>query len=780
MAEPNPQMPPDENAPSFESRKKQAYYNDPEYRRRQMKVRRFLDILFKVSLTVLGIVVIGGIAFGFYLAKGLPSLQQLENPKPELATEVYSADGVLLTKFFMKNRTVVPLDSISNHVRNALIATEDVGFYDHWGFDTRRTLTALAGNIFRRSARGASTITQQLARNLYLSPERTLVRKIRELITAVQIEHTYTKDEILALYLNTVYFGSGSYGVEAASWTYFGHPASELTVDEAAVLVGILKNPKKYNPSDNPKDAVSRRNTVLELMAKNNVITEADAAKYKAKPITLRYTPVTDPGTAPYFTEHIRQLLQRKAEKYKFDQYRDGLIITTTLDTRMQAHAEAAVNEHIKWVQSEFDKAWKWTEPRKNEILETTNRYLDLVRKGTPAKQALAKVKQDKVWTDSLFKELGTVQVGFVAIEPQTGHVKAWVGGRDFDRYKFDHVFQATRQPGSTFKPFVYTAAIDNGVPPNRQFLNQPISVPMGDGKLWTPGNAEEGELGGMTTLRDALKLSLNIVTARLMLESVPPRLIATYAKKLGINSKLDPVYALCLGTSDVTPLELTSAYGTFANEGVHVEPFTILRIENQYGEVLENNTPDRREALEKASNYVMVSMLKSVMESGTGASARGAKFRFLEEAGGKTGTTQAHSDAWFVGFTPDLVAGCWTGFDDRRVHYTSMSYGQGARAALPIWATFMKSVYSDPAIMSDKNLRIAKGKFFAKPDGVTGVLIDRDTNQPATSESKNVYTEYFTRKGLNNLSLQAPPDSTGRVNLQQPKNEPKHGEGQF
>lgn len=766
--------------PTYTSKERETYFNNPEYRRRVARRRRFLDRLFYVIVALLGIGLLSVVGMLVVLSRNLPSLEQLENPKPQLATEVYSADGVLLTKFFNQNRTAVPLDSISRHVIHALIATEDVGFYDHWGLDMPRLMRAMVENVGLvlrgRRARGASTITQQLARNLWLTPERSLWRKIQELLISIQIERTYTKDEILSLYLNTVYFGEGAYGVEAAAWTYFGKPASQLNVPESALLVATLKEPARYNPVKHPKDALARRNLVITLMERARFITAREAEQYRNSKIVLNYTPVTDIGIAPYFTEYVRRQVQAEAEKHKFDIYRDGLVIYTTLDTRVQAHAEAAVQRHLPWLQAEFDKNWKWDSRRGDSLrtvfIKESDRYKELIAKGVSEKEALRQLRNDKGWLDTLLREKTVVQVAFVAIEPSTGHIKAWIGGRDFVKYKFDRVWQAKRQPGSTFKPFVYTGAIDQGIPPNYRILNQPIAIKTPQ-KMWMPENSEK-EVGGLVTLRDAMANSLNLVTIRLAQAHVPPSKIAYYARRMGIETPLEENLALALGASVVTPLELTSAYSTFANNGVHVDPISILRIEDRFGNVIWSSKPTKREALNPATNYVMLTMLKGVMDRGTGAAAR-SKYNFRYEAAGKTGTTQEQADAWFMGVTPQLAAGVWTGFDDHRVKFTSMSYGQGSRAALPIWAMFMKACYDD------KSLRY-EPQYFVRPSNVYTRLISLDTNQPTDASSPRAYVEFFTEACLRRYASLMPGSDSIRINapIALPTSSKKRGEGEY
>ncbi|MCE1274156.1 MAG: transglycosylase domain-containing protein, partial [Chlorobiales bacterium] len=443
-----------------------------------------------------------GAVFSLNVIKGLPSIEDLENPNPELASLVYSEDGVLLHKFFLKNRTFVPLKSISKNATAALIATEDVAFYDHWGVDLRRLVVAMGENIIKGRTRwhGASTITQQLAKNLFLTQERTVSRKVKELITAVELEKTYTKDEILALYLNTVYFGSGAYGIEAASQTYFSKPASQLTIPESATLIATLKNPTAYDPSKDPVSSMRRRNLIISLMEKEGFITSVQAERAKNTPIELHYTPVTHQGLAPYFTEYIRQTIKPASMLEDINVYRDGLTIQTTLDSRMQRYAQEAVAEHLADLQADFDRSWTWTEPLKLQMIRESARFKEMLEDGYSETDALARLRADTPWLNNLLKEKTRIQVAVVAIDPSNGHVKAWVGGSNFGpddyRYQFDHVWQARRQPGSTFKPFVYTAAIDKGIPANFTIINQPIALKAGTGEVCSPRNSD-GSSGG-------------------------------------------------------------------------------------------------------------------------------------------------------------------------------------------------------------------------------------------------------------------------------------------
>lgn len=675
---------------------------------------------------------------------GLPSIEELENPNPELASLVYSEDGVLIHKYFHKNRTFIPLRSIPRSTRYALIATEDAEFYNHWGVNVRRIFVAMGENLFRAPRRwhGASTITQQLAKNLYLTQERTFSRKFKELITAIELERTYTKDEILALYFNTVYFGSGAYGIESAAQTYFGKSASQLTLPESATLIATLKNPTAYNPVKNPSGSINRRNLILGLMEKNKFITAKQASIAKRTPLQLKYTPLNQQGLAPYFAEYIRQTIKPASILGDLDLYRDGLTVRTTLDSRMQKYAQQAAVEHLATLQAAFDRSWRWPEGLKNQIIRESERYKELVGGGFTDAQAMARLTTDTVWLNNILREKTRIQVALVAIDPSNGHVKAWIGGNSLApeeyKYQFDHVWQARRQPGSTFKPFVYTAAIDKGLPANFQVLDQPLQLSSGNG-IWSPRNSD-GSSGGMTTLRSALTRSLNQVTVRLAYEHLSPAEIISYAKRMGINSPMPNDLTIALGSAAVSPLELAGAFTTFANNGIWSEPISILKVEDKHKRFITNQKPNHRFAIDSTTNFVMVSMLRDVINRGTGASVR--SYGFTAEAAGKTGTTQSMKDAWFAGFTPQLVAVVWTGFDDERIKFTSMEYGQGARAALPIWAKFMQRCYSDPTLKLGN-------RYFHMPETVIAVPVSAQTNTPPDLLGGNVSFEYFTPKGF-------------------------------
>jgi penicillin-binding protein 1A len=719
---------------------KERYFNDPDYRLKILKVlkrRKQIRNIVVISLAVLFS------AYIVYLAVGLPSLQQLENPTPELATKVYSYDGELLGQFYIKQRAYTPIDSIPKNLINALIATEDRKFYRHWGIDLDRVLKAMVKNILSfRIREGASTITQQLARNLYLSQELSITRKIREAITAIQIERTYTKEEILEMYLNIAYFGMSAYGVESASFVYFGKSPSELTLAECALLVGMLRSPARYNPFEYPERAIKIRDVVLKNMLSVGFITEQEYEKARTEPLNLnRGREYIYSGIAPHFLEYIRWQLQKKAEKYGFNIYRDGLVVYTTLDARMQRHAIRAVKEQLAELQQEFDKSWRWDKNLLKVFLDKAikqdPRYVNADSSEKP--KIYAQLLNNNAFVDSVKREATRIQVGFVAIDPQTGYIKAMVGSSNFEVFKYglNHVTQIKRQPGSAFKPFVYTVAIDNGYSPAYQLLNQPITIMMANGERWTPSNFD-GTFGGKVTLREALKMSINVVAVRVLQELAPINQVIDYAHKMGITTDIPPYESIALGTAEVIPLQLTSAYGVFANEGIYVEPVAILRIEDRFGNVIEEAKPEKRVVISPETAYIITDMLEDAVNSGTGTRVR--QFFHLPCAG-KTGTTQDFADAWFIGYTPNLVAGVWLGFDDRRITFGG-TFGQGGRAAAPMWGRFMKYVYEDP----DINMPILD---FEQPPDVVTATVCAESQKLATPYCPQKITDLFIRKYL-------------------------------
>jgi len=679
------------------------YFSDKKYRKKKTKRKSTFNGFFNTAIFIFIAVLIAGGTYLFYLSKTLPSLAELENPKLEEATKIYSSDGELIDKFFLKNRTKVTLDNIPKDMINALISIEDQKFYDHWGVDVDRIFKAFIKNVMSGSLtrEGASTITQQLARNLYkdIGNEVSINRKLREAMTAVQIERTYTKEEILAYYLNTVYFGKGAYGVEAAAQTYFNKTAKDLNLDECAVLVGVLKSPSNYDPVDQPEKSLERRNLVLNEMYSEGFISKEnlDIALNDPLKISLKKDYATFDSSAPQFTEYVRQLMEGIAEKHGYDLYRDGLKVYTTLDSRFQKHAVDAVKTQLNTFQKSFNNYWNWNSTQNKTILRDavskTIRFSEEYKKAKTEEERTEianRLKNDKQFIDSVKKLTSTVQVGFVVMNPKTGEIKAMVGSNPNSVFKYglNHVTQIKRQPGSSFKPFVYAEAIINGYSPGYRISNDPLVVNIG-GTVWSP---KGGGTGGSVSLRDGLAKSINVVAARTAMELAPIDKVIDLAHNMGINSELPNVISLSLGVGEVSPLEMTNAYGTLANEGIWVEPIAILKIEDRNGKVIEEFHPQTREAMSEEAAFIMCDMMQGVIDYGTATSVR--QF-FQRPAAGKTGTSQNYTDAWFIGFTPQFVAGVWLGFDDARVKFGG-SYGQGGTAAAPIWGRFMGKLYSD------------------------------------------------------------------------------------
>ena len=655
-----------------------------------------------ISFAIL-VMLIGGYLFYEHVVGGLPSLEQLENPKQTLATVVLSSDNVEIGRFFRQSRIETRIDSIPKSLIDALIATEDKKFREHWGVDLDRVIKGIIKTIVLGKRQGGSTITQQLAKNLYdfkvknESFFETITRKVREAITAVQIERTYTKDEILEMYFNISYFGRGAYGIAMASKIFFNKDVQELSIPESAVLVALLKSSVIYDPQRRYNNSLHRRNLVMHEMWEDGYITEKQYRTFSEMPIEVfieESKQKLHSSIAPHYLEYIRKQMEEMSSKYGYDLYEDGLTIHTSLDTRMQKIANQVVKTHLDNFQEQFDSQWSWRKNREtlDDILDKTIKSDKRYRKagGVKAKKDIYKLlKRNVAFVDSVQKNAQKIEVGFVVLDSKTGEIRAMVGGRDIDRGRgLNHVTQIARQPGSSFKPIIYTVALDNGLYPAYPILNQPF-----DYNGWTPTNFEKDNVGGFLTLRDGIKNSVNLVAARLIIEGhVPLWKVVTYARKMGIKYKLQPFPAISLGASEVIPLELASVYATIANKGIYNEPFSIERIEDKDGILIDAFSSKSHEAISEETAYMMTSMLQTVVKEGT-AKRIWAIHHFYRPCAGKTGTTGDYKDAWFMGFTPQLTAGAWVGFDDPRVAFTG-AYGQGAKAAAPIWGEFMRTVY--------------------------------------------------------------------------------------
>lgn len=674
-------------------------------------------IKFCITLAVFYFVIICSIVVYLFagVATGLPSLEQLENPRQNLATQIISADGKLLDHFYVQRRVSLPLDSIPKDFVNALIAVEDRDFYSHWGVNVWRAFGAVARNIASFKAKqGFSTITMQLSRNLYFSQEKTLKRKLQEIVTSLQIEKAFTKKEILEMYTNTVNFGRGAYGLQVASEVYFDKAPMQLSLAECAYLVGILKAPERYNGLGNYERAIQRRNLVLSMMKDQGYINDNDYNNTTKEPINMARlrSPKSQSNSviAPHFVEMIRQQLGKDLNLQDVDLYRDGLIIKTTLDSRIQKYAEEAVSEHLAKFQETFNRSWSWS---RNEKLLSTLLH-DAVRSNPEYAAAQDSKKKDiesRLLTNSKFvdsiKNLATtVQIGLVVINPRTGAILAMVGASPKfmnesgdAKYSLNHVTQIRRQPGSTFKPFVYASALMSGMTPESQIECGPYTYTLPSGETWSPRGTGRCSEKGSYSLFTGLSQSVNTMSARLITQHTSPAKVIELAKKMGVESPLRAVPALALGAGgEVTPLEMTSAFGVFVNDGIHVKPYYAESVEDQFGNLYyeKKRSSESSDALPTKTAREMCKMMQGVVNYGTGWVVK--SYIGNLDAAGKTGTTNDYADAWFIGYTPQLVAGLWVGFDNRRITFTG-DYAYAARAAAPVWGLLMKKIYADPTL---------------------------------------------------------------------------------
>ena len=736
---------------------------------KKKKQKNFKKYIIRFWMLVLGGFI--SVSLVFLLASWgvfgtLPTFEELENPEKNLATEVISSDGVTLGKYAFKNRTPVGFKDLPDNLVHALIATEDERFYEHSGIDFRGLARAI---VKLGKGGGASTITQQLAKNLFnkggsSSTLKRLTQKVKEYIVATKLERQYTKNEIIAMYLNTQGFLFNAIGIRSASRIYFGKEPKDLDVQESAILVAMLKNPRQFNPNReiSKKKSLTRRNVVFAQMAKNEFISQEEKDSLQNLPLKINFTPEShNDGLATYFREYLRGYLKKwvknnpkpNGESYNIN--RDGLKIYVTLDSRMQQYAQEAVQEHMSNLQSYFFK-----EQQKNETApfydleeeqidgiyerarKRSDRYRRMKKNGYSVQQidsAFNASTDMRVFSWNNQREVDTIlspndsityyksilRSGLLSIEPQTGHIKAWVGGINHKYFKYDHVEQGKRQVGSTFKPFVYATAINQlGLSPCEKFSNTPYTIPKGRfgiPKAWTPKNSGE-KYGGEISLKEALAKSINVISARLI-DMVTPENVVRLAKSAGIESRVPKSPSIALGSVELSLMEMTGAYATFANKGMRVEPNMLLRIEDKNGTVLADFTPETKEVLSEESAYVVLELLKGVTTAGSGVRLRtsahyykdiitGFPYKFTNPIAGKTGTTQNHTDGWFMGVVPNLATGVWTGGEDRAVHFENIAEGQGATMSLPTWALFMKKVYAD------KSLNISE-EDFEKPEYV-------------------------------------------------------------
>ncbi|MXO07362.1 penicillin-binding protein 1A [Flavobacterium sp. HBTb2-11-1] len=704
---------------------------------------------------------LGVLAFFLFASWGLfgsmPSFEDLENPDSNLATEIISSDGVVIGKYFKTNRSQLKYSDLPKNLVEALVATEDARFYEHSGIDGRGTLRA----VFSLGTNGgASTLTQQLAKQLFhgegskFLPFR-IVQKIKEWIIAIRLERQYTKNEILAMYCNVYDFGNYSVGVSSAAQTYFSKDPKDLTIDESAILVGMFKNSGLYNPVRNPQGVKNRRNVVLSQMAKAKMISEAEKERLQALPITLKFKLESHrEGIATYFREYLRDYMKKwvtenkKPDGSEYDIYKDGLKIYTTIDSRMQQYAEEAVAAHMKNLQEQFfiDMKNNKNAPFVNITQAETDRIMMQAMKNsvrwaqmkemdkseddiiasfkvkTKMRVFTWKGERDTVMTplDSIRYYKHFLQSGLMSMEPQTGAIKAWVGGINYKYFQYDHVGQGARQVGSTFKPFVYATAIEElNMSPCDSILDGPFMIHKGRHHVtedWEPRNSDY-RYRGMVTLKQALAASINTVSAKLI-DRTSPEAVVELTKKLGVKTEIPVQPSIALGAVDITVEDMVAAYSTFANQGVYVKPQFLSRIENKSGEVIYEPIPESHDVLNKDIAFAVIKLLQGVTESGSGVRLRtqgggsgdnrwtGYPYMFTNPIAGKTGTTQNQSDGWFMGMVPNLVTGVWVGCEDRSARFKSLTYGQGATAALPVWGYFMKKCYAD------KSLQVSKGEF--------------------------------------------------------------------
>ena len=758
----------------------------------------------------------------------IPSFAELENPDNKLATQIIAEDGEILTTFHIENRTYVSYDELSENLVHAAVATEDVRFYRHSGIDFIGLGRVLFKTILlsNSSQGGGSTITQQLAKTLYPRAEmekkipgiyhiKMVWTKLKEWITAVKLERDYTKDEIMTMYLNSIFFGSGAYGVRAASETFFGKHPSELTIEESAMLVGMVNKPTRYNPALNPDKALVRRNFVIGQMEKAGYFDDqAKAAGVKTTafrdsirqiPIELNYQ-VQDhnSGHAPYFRDMVRRVMSakkpkrssysvpedytadslswatddlygwleknKKADGTPYDLDRDGLRIYTTINYKMQKYAEEAVQERMRDLQADFrkDLRHKTNKPFSNDIDAPTrdrlmqqarkwsDRYRVLKKKGLNDSQIFKTFSEpvnmrvfaynkkgyiDTTMTpdDSIRYYKSILRTAFVAMEPGTGHVKAYVGGPDYRYFKYDNVRQGKRQVGSTIKPFLYTLAMQEGLTPCTKVTNVPVTFLTPGGETWTPRSTDKEEwIGKTVTLKWGLTNSSNNISAFLM-KQYGPEAMADMMKRMGIQSNVDEVPSLCVGPADLTLWEMVAAYNTFPSRGVYVTPLFVTRIEDRQGNVLSEFTNRKREAIAESTAYLMVNLMEGVVQGGTASRLR-YRYNLTGEIAGKTGTTNDNSDGWFIGYTPTLVAGVWTGAEDRQVHFQSITYGQGAHMSLPTWGIFMKKVLADGTLgISADDRFVAPAGEFSGLDCTGG---DNDASEVYQSKEEEYYFE--------------------------------------
>ena len=764
--------------------------NNPQTKNINKDVKYYSRKFWKIYFSGLGIIALFFLFASWGLFGSMPSFEDLENPDSNLATEVISSDGVILGKYFKQNRSQLKYSDLPKNLVQALIATEDARFYEHSGIDGRGTLRAIAS---LGTSGGASTLTQQLAKQLFhgegskFLPFR-IVQKMKEWIIAIRLERQYTKNEIIAMYCNVYDFGNYSVGVSSAAQTYFSKAPKDLTIDESAILVGMFKNSGLYNPVKNPVGVKNRRNVVLHQMEKAHIISEEQKIQLQSLPITLHFKLESHrEGTATYFREYLREYMKKWTEENKkpdgsdYDIYKDGLKIYTTIDSRMQAYAEEAVSAHMANMQEEFFIQSKdnknapfvnisaaETDRIINQAMKSSHRWAvlkeqdksdDEIIKTFTEKTKMTvftwKGERDTIMTplDSIRYYKHFLQAGVMSMEPQTGNIKVWVGGINYKYFQYDHVGQGARQVGSTFKPFVYATAIEQlNMSPCDSILDGPFVIRKGRHHVtedWEPRNSDNN-YRGMVTLKQALAYSINTVSAKLI-DKVSPEAVIELTHKLGVKSDIVTQPSIALGAVEITVEDMVAAFSTFANQGVYTKPQFLTKIENKSGEVIYEPIPESHDVLNKDIAFAIIKLLEGVTESGSGARLRtqgggngdkrwtGYPYMFKNPIAGKTGTSQNQSDGWFMGMVPNLVTGVWVGCEDRSAHFKSLTYGQGAAMALPIWGYFMNKCYKD------ENLKISK-ESFERPANLS-IKVDCYTARPAVVKDSTAVPEQDTEE---------------------------------
>lgn len=742
--------------------------------------KKYIKRFWILVLTGFGCVLLIFLLASWGVFGALPTFEELENPQKNLATEVISSDGVTLGKYAYQNRTPVGFKELPDNLVKALIATEDERFYEHSGIDFRGTARAISK---LGKGGGASTITQQLAKNLFTKRAsqntfKRLMQKVKEVIVSIKLERQYTKNEIIAMYLNTQGFLFNAIGIRSAARIYFGKEPKDLDLQECAILVAMLKNPRQFNPHReiSKKKSLNRRNVVFAQMAKNEFITQQEKDSLQKLPLKINFTPEShNDGLATYFREYLRGYLKRwvkenpKPNGEFYDINRDGLKIFVTIDSRMQKYAQEAMYEHMANLQGYFNREQKRN--KKAPFYDLEDEQIESIyrrsKRNSDRYKGLKKAGKSKTYIDSVFNaktdmrvfswkgEIDTImspndsikyykfflRSGLLSIEPQTGNIKAWVGGINHKYFKYDQVEQGKRQVGSTFKPFVYATAINQlRLSPCDKYPNTPYTIPKGKYGIpepWTPKNSDK-KYGGEMTLKEALAGSINVISARLI-DEVQPANVVRLAQSAGIESKIPEAPSIALGSVELSLMEMTSAYATFANKGLRVEPNMLTRIEDKNGTVLAEFTPNTKEVLSEETAYVVLDLLKGVTIGGSGVRLRtkdhfnkdaitGFPYQFTNPIAGKTGTTQNHTDGWFMGVVPNLATGVWTGGEDRAAHFEKITNGQGATMSLPTWALYMKKLYADP------DLNISQ-EDFEKPEYV-GIALNCG-EEPTDDEKK-------------------------------------------